>query len=65
MHDIRNMREESDDAAWLDVTMVGGDYEVHMNQKTGQQRHRPRTFGGALNPHDWRSGAAPKAKSNG
>lgn len=59
---MQSIRELYDSGEWMDVTAAGSSYEVQLNQRTGQYRHRPRHFG--ANAHieeEWRFGQ-PKEK---
>jgi len=66
---IQSVRDIYDQGDWMDVSSIGQAYEVQLNQRNGQYRHRqlmsppapgqPRLIG------EWRTGQPPKEKKNG
>ena len=65
---MQSVRDIYESAEWMDVTAAGSSFEVQLNQRTGQYRHRPRQFGG-LEGHtletEWRMGQPKEGFGNG
>lgn len=62
-----SVRDMYDSGEWLDVTMAGSSFEVQLNQKNGQYRHRPRAI--SHNPNvefetEWRMGKPKEGPHN-
>lgn len=65
---MQSVRDLYDSAEWMDVTMAGSSFEVQLNQRTGQYRHRPRQFerpDGETLETPWRTGQPKEGFGNG
>jgi len=67
---IRSIRDEYDDAEWVDASSVGSPFELQLNQRTGQWRHRPRPTPGMGARRislegEWTTGQPKKVNRNG
>lgn len=65
---IQSVRDMYETGEWMDVTTGGSSFEVQLNQRTGQYRHRPRNFGllnGVTLETAWTAGQPKEGKDNG
>lgn len=62
---ITSVRDEYESGEWLDATSAGSSFEVQLNQRNGQWRHRPRHFGAnASVEEEWRAGQPKKGSKD-
>ena len=70
---MQNIADLRDEAEWMDMSFGGSNYEVQLNQRTGQYRHRTRTappsFNGSGEEHTietpWTMGPPKEGFGNG
>ena len=67
---MRSIRDEYDGGEWMDASTVGSPFEVQLNQRTGQWRHRPMTSPhlqaqGIMMETSWVSGSPQKGSTHG